>query len=616
MMIIQDEHILKAESTMIGEQNSIIKEDEINDLSITKTTDEKRHEDLFKSPNKRKQIKPNRVMNDDEGVPTDLTNGQSPSPENNNSDPNSPTKAYCNLCERSFCNKYFLKTHFAKKHGVLNIVSPTPSSTDLNTNQSISPSSSSPIQSTEPSSQKMGEDYCEICQKRFCNKYYLRKHKGECHGIYTDYIKSLQKSANESPVKNQPSRPTQVPSNMLLLNPFYLPTTTTDVKSLFAGNNDNNNNNGSVSSSPPPSSLNLLSQRTVRRCHVCQQEFRNKALLRMHMNTFHPNETTTKKNLTSKPLSPATTTIPATFPISPSNTLGFLQPYVDTTSPLAHKLVAGQAPPSSYGILHDSYFCAKMADRVVCEICNKQVCNKYFLKTHKAKVHGITNGTNHTSNGNGDNTLPTMVPPSTPHRSALTDVMKSPGIENQHDEQTDHENDNPSSEPIDRNESNNENTETYCYICKKDFSTKYLYLFHMQTLHNETSDSTYQTLIQFMKAATGMHENSIANPFLSLGTHSEQQEHESEDESDGNLNPLKRKRSLSQSSTDTNKRMNSLNEANGGLQPFLLESEDPKFAHTFVPCMVYLPVIRRVTKQVKINLRLKPVLTDNSSSSS
>ena len=116
----------------------------------------------------------------------------------------------------------------------------------------------------------------------------------------------------------------------------------------------------------------------MRRCHVCQQEFRNKALLRMHMNTFHPNETT-KKSLTNK-----SSPTPA-FPISPSSTLGFLQPYVDTTSPLAHKLVAGQGPPTSYGILHDSYFCAKMADRVVCEICNKQVCNKYFLKTHKGR---------------------------------------------------------------------------------------------------------------------------------------------------------------------------------------------------------------------------------------
>ena len=63
MMIIQDEHILKAESTMIGDNNSIIKDDEINDLSTTKTNNEtviKRNDDLSKSSNKRKQIKPNR----------------------------------------------------------------------------------------------------------------------------------------------------------------------------------------------------------------------------------------------------------------------------------------------------------------------------------------------------------------------------------------------------------------------------------------------------------------------------------------------------------------------------------------------------------------------------
>ena len=37
----------------------------------------------------------------------------------------------------------------------------------------------------------------------------------------------------------------------------------------------------------------------------------------------------------------------------------------------------------------DTNFAAKIADRVVCDICNKQVCNKYFLKTHKQKVHGL-----------------------------------------------------------------------------------------------------------------------------------------------------------------------------------------------------------------------------------
>jgi len=39
--------------------------------------------------------------------------------------------------------------------------------------------------------------------------------------------------------------------------------------------------------------------------------------------------------------------------------------------------------------LDETYFASKIVDRVACDICNKQVCNKYFLRTHKQKVHGI-----------------------------------------------------------------------------------------------------------------------------------------------------------------------------------------------------------------------------------
>lgn len=58
-MIIQDAYRFNAETTMIGENNSIIKDDEINDLSLGKITT-KSNDDLIKSANKRKQIKPNR----------------------------------------------------------------------------------------------------------------------------------------------------------------------------------------------------------------------------------------------------------------------------------------------------------------------------------------------------------------------------------------------------------------------------------------------------------------------------------------------------------------------------------------------------------------------------
>ena len=195
-------------------------------------------------------------------------------------------------------------------------------------------------------------------------------------------------------------------------------------------------------------------------------------------------------------------------------------------------------------------------------------------------------------------------------------------------------NDSPEMASENNNNNNGENAETYCVICKKDFTTKYFYLFHMHTVHQDTSDPTYQTFIEFLKTASSLNEHpsklieqydgqssNLSSSQLAEDDEREEveqeQEHEEEandDETDSPSDRLSRKRSSSQSSTDhstASKRLHSLVEMNnGGLQPFLLESEDPNFSQTFVPCMVYLPVIRRVTKQVKINLRLKPVLTE------
>ena len=59
MMIIQDEYRLKEEeSIMIGDNNSTVKKDDINDLSIS--NNKITNNELFKTVNRRKQVKPNR----------------------------------------------------------------------------------------------------------------------------------------------------------------------------------------------------------------------------------------------------------------------------------------------------------------------------------------------------------------------------------------------------------------------------------------------------------------------------------------------------------------------------------------------------------------------------
>lgn len=121
-------------------------------------------------------------------------------------------EAFCDLCNKEFCNKYFLKTHRANKHGIYsentgsnlmdnlctlpiaNYFSNNNNSTNNNNNSTIATNSpispliaKKPIQplpnsQVKPNSGSM-RAYCNICQREFCNKYFVRRHKAKIHGI-------------------------------------------------------------------------------------------------------------------------------------------------------------------------------------------------------------------------------------------------------------------------------------------------------------------------------------------------------------------------------------------------------------------------------------------------
>ena len=124
--------------------------------------------------------------------------------------------AYCNLCKKGFCNKYFLKSHMSNKHGGLfeptsTVYLGSTGSTITHFKYTSSPPKKQQQQvqqdnqftqdkfklneqptSPLPSKQNqendnlkfngqdttlqtlLTEDYCDSCQKHFCNKYYLR----------------------------------------------------------------------------------------------------------------------------------------------------------------------------------------------------------------------------------------------------------------------------------------------------------------------------------------------------------------------------------------------------------------------------------------------------------
>ena len=70
------------------------------------------------------------------------------------------------------------------------------------TNALLSINSHVPNSGLNSSSSHSTEDFCEICQKQFCNKYYLKKHKFDVHGVSTD---SPKVKAKISDVSNQPT---------------------------------------------------------------------------------------------------------------------------------------------------------------------------------------------------------------------------------------------------------------------------------------------------------------------------------------------------------------------------------------------------------------------------
>lgn len=202
------------------------------------------------------------------------------------------------------------------------------------------------------------EAYCELCNKEFCNKYFLKTHKANKHRIYTD-------PPVADMLMNIPSFPGAQP-----LKPL--------VKISTPNNNNNPTTNGADLPKPTPSSLS---------CEICGKSFTYKILLRNHKKTIHgidppddPPDDPEEKEPGQLDLSlPEDDKLfpPKTEP-SPDFHLKD-EPSEDDTNKMSPQL------PSTdrlrrMGIMNPEAFC---------EICCKEYCNKYFLRTHKMKRHGI-----------------------------------------------------------------------------------------------------------------------------------------------------------------------------------------------------------------------------------
>jgi hypothetical protein len=410
------------------------------------------------------------------------------------------------------------------------------------------------------SSAKLPEDFCDICQKHFCNKYYLRKHKLDVHGVQTDCnIKPYKRM--DSNIKNSPpttstsqiSPSIQLPSSFsnvtfnpstvqqslgMLLNPIFSPLVQSQTNSEQTSSNkrrytDNSDESSSSLSKPqfPPSLLTAasdvanvfanqlnsstksptsLSKSQISTCHLCSKKFQTNDYLQLHLMNKHQ-ITPDIQNYDSQQRTKLSNLIKSSNGTLNSNTVKKIKLETnETLSSTTTTVIKASSPidvitstnnPSAVipGIV-DTYFAAKMADRVSCDICHKQVCNKYFLKTHKFKVHGITmdllapsssnplvksetmedNIEQQESRSSFDGSPPQLVvdeinpnntePGVIPSPDALTaSVNTFIGTNNNNNTNT-------------TNDSVEQATTSNCKICSKSFPTKFLHV-HMNNVH-------------------------------------------------------------------------------------------------------------------------------------
>ncbi len=298
-----------------------------------------------------------------------------------------------------------------------------------------------------PASATANEDYCNICQKQFCNKYYLKKHRIDVHGLGTTDSPVTVKSTH-TPVAVQSKKDTldveTVVKNLLpslastdalnsanltqilinQLNPLMQivqnspsPTISSASASSISSSKIKSETEPVVSTiGGKGASVSVLDKvepsAAEVTCPHCEKVFYSTEFLALHIQNKHAGkmnldkenssvlETTSAKisqlinrsSLQSQHDSPAL----ANQPFCQYCNKSFCNKYfLKTHMNKAHGktlIIENNRTEGSLGAKQDDgespHFASKVVDRVVCDICNKQVCNKYFLRTHKLRVHG------------------------------------------------------------------------------------------------------------------------------------------------------------------------------------------------------------------------------------
>ncbi|XP_065361849.1 uncharacterized protein LOC135955427 [Calliphora vicina] len=269
-------------------------------------------------------------------------------------------EAFCELCNKEFCNKYFLKTHKANKHGIYD-----PSSDGLSTSQ----------QQQQNSMNAMSQMFQLQMQQQ-------HQHLQQQQQQQMQMELAQQKLLNEQQRKDNEASST-----------INSPTSNATTKATHSSGNSQQQTQVTPPAPPPVF------------CDICSKRFTNVFAMRRHrakaheQNSNNNSQRNSPSEASNNSLESTTTSSQATdMPAGKQFQMpeGFRQDFVLEQEEVSFTPQPRKLSPQSQQQARESNFSHDKLKRLgvlnpesFCEICCKEYCNKYFLRTHKWKRHGI-----------------------------------------------------------------------------------------------------------------------------------------------------------------------------------------------------------------------------------
>ncbi|KAK9889114.1 hypothetical protein WA026_004385 [Henosepilachna vigintioctopunctata] len=300
-------------------------------------------------------------------------------------------KAFCEICCKEYCNKYFLRTHKMKRHGIFipderenksDIQSTLWNQTNMQTsplNLIVTEQSNSERKTTSPA-----DISCDICEIKFQNSSLAQLHNISVHSkLYSQETaepteqntEETNKATETTFTTEKASKSETISEDLKKLQTMILQLNELEVGKLPATCNACNKDFESryflhahmitehgilldeIGDMERPVDSDTSSNNNTM-CDICGKDVQNVDQLKKHIVECHPNLDTNLENVKEE------------FVPTADKVMGRMS--VSSLHISERRMSMSLTPTSSY-----------------CDICNKELCNKYFMKTHMQRMHGI-----------------------------------------------------------------------------------------------------------------------------------------------------------------------------------------------------------------------------------